>query len=65
MGKESSSGETQGFAVRLEAADDQAADFLLEIRIAIGIAQHRQVRVHAIDLLGHDIEVLGPSAAER
>ena len=43
----------------LEPADDQPADLLLEVGVAVGVAQHRQVGVHALDRLGHDVEVLG------
>ena len=45
--------------LRLEAADDQPADLLLEVGVAVGVAQDRQVGVHAVDRLGDDVEVLG------
>ena len=44
--------------LRLEAAHQQTADLFLVVDAAVGIAQHRQHRVHAGDLLGDDIEVL-------
>ena len=43
----------------LEAAHQQAADFLAHVDVAVGIAQHRQVRRHAGHRLGDDVEVLG------
>ena len=43
----------------LEATDDKAADFFLHIRVAIGVAQDRHHAMHALDLLGHHVEVLG------
>ena len=43
----------------LEAADDQPADLLLEVRVAVGVAQDRQVGMDALDLVGDDVEVLG------
>ena len=48
-----------GLGLRLEAADDQAADLLLEVGVAVRVAQDRQVAVHALDLVGDDVEVLG------
>ena len=44
---------------RLEAAHDEAADFLLVVEVAVGVADHRHVGRHAGDRLGHEIEVLG------
>ena len=44
--------------VGLVAAHDQAADLLLPIGEAVGIAQRRQVRRHALDRLGDEILVL-------
>ena len=38
-----------GLGDRLEAAHQQPADFFLDVDVAVGIAQHRQVRMHAID----------------
>ncbi len=45
--------------LRLEPADDEPADLLLDVGPAVGVAQDRQVAVHALDLLGDDVEVLG------
>src|SRR6185312_17074847 len=45
--------------VRLETAHHQAADLLLEIDVPIGIAHDRQVGMHAFDLAGDDVTVLG------
>ena len=42
----------------LEAAHQQAADLLLEVDVAVGIAHHRQVARHALHLLGDDVHVL-------
>ena len=42
----------------LEAADHQAAHLLLEVGVAVGVAQHGQVGVHAVDRVGHHVEVL-------
>jgi hypothetical protein len=47
------------FGLRLEPADDQAADLLLEVGVAVGVAEDRQLRVHAVDLVGDHVEVLG------
>ncbi len=44
--------------LRLEAADHQAAHLLLEVGVAVGVAQHRQVGVHAVDRVGDHVEVL-------
>jgi hypothetical protein len=43
----------------LEAADDEPADLLLEVGVAVRVAQDRQVAVDALDLVGDDVEVLG------
>lgn len=43
----------------LEATDEQAAHLLLDVGPAVGVAQHREVPVHALDRLGDDVEVLG------
>ncbi len=43
----------------LEPTDDQTADLLLEVGVAVGVAQDGQVRVDALDLLGDHVEVLG------
>ena len=43
----------------LEAADDQAADLLLDVDVAVGVTQDRQVGVDALELVGDDVEVLG------
>ncbi len=45
--------------LRLEAAHQQAADLFLVVDVAVGIAQHRQHRVDAVDPVGDDVEVLG------
>ncbi len=47
------------FGFGLEAADHQPADFLFEVRVAVGVAQDRQVGVHAVDGFADDVEVLG------
>ena len=47
------------FGLRLEAADHQAADLLLEVGVAVGISQDRQIGMHAGDVLADDVEVLG------
>ena len=44
---------------RLEAADDEAADLLLEVGVAVGVAEDGQIRVDARDRVGDDVEVLG------
>ena len=46
------------FGDRLEATHDQAADFLLVIDVAVGVAHDRQVRAHARDRAGDDVEML-------
>ena len=48
---------------RLESAHDDAADFFLEVDVAVGIADHRHVGRDAGDRLGDDVEVLGAIAA--
>ncbi len=47
-----------GLRHRLEAAHEQAADLFLVIDEPVGIAHHRQVRRHAWNALGHDVEML-------
>ncbi len=47
-----------GLGLGLEAAHQQAAHFLLEVDIAVGIAHHRQVARHVLHLLRDDIHVL-------
>ena len=42
---------------RFEAPDEQTADLLLDVGVAVGVTQDRQVTVHPLDLLGDDIEV--------
>src|SRR3712207_7661154 len=37
---------------RLEAADEEPADLFLHVDVAVRIAHHRQVRMHAGDLSG-------------
>jgi hypothetical protein len=48
-----------GLGHRLEAAHQQAADLFLVVDEAVGVAHHRQHRVHAVDAVGDDVEVLG------
>jgi hypothetical protein len=48
-----------GLGLGLEAPHDQAADLFLVVDEAVGVAHHRQHRMHAIDLSGDDVEVLG------
>ena len=43
---------------RLEAAHEQTADFLAHVDVAVGVAEHRQVRRHSGHGLGDDVEVL-------
>ena len=52
-------GRDPGLGLGLEPADDQPADLLLDVGPAVGVAQDRQVAVHPLDLVGHDVEVLG------
>ena len=52
-------GRDPGLRLRLEPADDEAADLLLDVGPAVGVAQDRQVAVHPLDLVGDDVEVLG------
>src|SRR3546814_18864163 len=47
-----------GNGIRLVAAHDEAADLLLVIGQAVGIAPGRQLRRHAGDRLGHHVLVL-------
>ena len=54
-----------GCRLRLEAAHQQAADLLLEVHVAVGIAQHRQVAVHAVDAVGDDVVVLAGEQRHR
>ena len=51
-------GRPPGLRLRLETADDQAADLLLEVGPAVRVAHDRQVGMGALDRLGHDVEVL-------
>ena len=44
--------------LRLEATDDEPAHLLLEVGVAVGVTQDRQVRVHAVERLGDHVEVL-------
>jgi hypothetical protein len=48
-----------GLGFRLEPADHQPADLFLEVGVAVGVAQDRQVGVHAGDGFGDHVEVLG------
>ena len=52
-------GRDPGLGRRLESADDEAADLLLDVGVPVGVAQDGEVRVDARDGLGHDVEVLG------
>src|SRR6202034_1993192 len=47
-----------GLGLGLEPADQQATHLFLDVGVAVGIAQDREVPVHAVDLLGHHVEVL-------
>src|SRR4029434_4853080 len=40
------------------AAHKEAADLLLEVDVAVGIAHHRQIARHILHLLGDDVHVL-------
>ena len=42
-----------------ETAHHEPTDLLLEVGVAVGVAQDRQVRVQAVELVGDDVEVLG------
>ncbi len=44
---------------RLETPHQQATHLFLDVRVAVGVAQDGQVAVDALDLVGHDVEVLG------
>ncbi len=48
-----------GFGHRLETAHQQATDLFLVVDEAVGVAHHRQHRVHALDAVGDDVEMLG------
>ena len=48
-----------GLGDRLEPAHDQPPDFLLVVDVAIGIAHHGQVGVHAGNRPRHQVEVFG------
>ena len=52
-------GRDPRLGVRLEAADHQPADFLLDVGVAVRVAQDREVPVDPVDLLGDHVEVLG------
>ena len=52
-------GGDPGLGVGLEAADHQPADLLLDIGVAVRVAQDREVPVHPVDLLGDHVEVFG------
>ena len=52
-------GRDPRLGVGLEAADDQPADLLLDVGIAVRVAQDREVPVHPVDLLGDHVEVFG------
>src|SRR5690606_25164462 len=46
------------FRIRLESTDDQPADFFLDVGVSVGVAQNRQLRMYAFDLIGNDVEML-------
>ena len=48
-----------GLGLGLEPADQQAAHLFLDVGVAVRVAQHGEVAVHAAYLLGDDVEVLG------
>ncbi|CAB4737336.1 unannotated protein [freshwater metagenome] len=52
-------GRDPGLRHRLEPADDEPADLLLHIGVAVGVAEDRHHPIDALDLVGHDVEVLG------
>ena len=52
-------GRDPRLGVRLEAADHQPADLLLDVGVAVRVAQDREVPVDPVDLLGDHVEVLG------
>jgi hypothetical protein len=52
-------GRTHGLASGSKPPTTQAADLLLDVGVAVGVAQDRQVTAHAVDLVGDDVEVLG------
>src|SRR5580693_9823223 len=52
-------GRDPGLGLGLEAADEQPAYLFLDVGVAVRVAQDRQVPVHAVDLFGDDVEVLG------
>ncbi len=54
-----------GLGVRLEAAHEQPADLLLDVDVAVRVAEHRQVTVRARDLVGDHVEVLGRVQRDR
>ena len=45
--------------LRLEAPHDEAADLLLDVGVAVGVAQDGQVRADTRNGFGHHVEVLG------
>jgi hypothetical protein len=51
--------------LRLEAAHQQAADLLLEVDVAVGIAHHRQIARHVLHSLGDDVHVLAREQRDR
>src|SRR5271165_2359582 len=52
-------GGDPGLGVGFEAADHQPADLLLDVGVAVRVAQDREVPVHTVDLLGDHVEVFG------
>src|SRR4029078_4872551 len=52
-------GRDPRLCLRLEATDDEAADLLLEVGVAVRVAEHRQVGGQPIHPVGHHVEVLG------
>src|SRR4029078_3220366 len=52
-------GRSPRVGARLKPAAHQPADFLLDVGVAVRVAQDREVPVDPVDLLGDHVEVLG------
>src|SRR5712692_9732784 len=52
-------GRHPGLGIGLEPADEEPADLFLDIGVAVRVAEHGQIAVHAGDLVGDHVEVLG------
>src|SRR5688572_23915036 len=50
-------GRDPRLGVRLESADHQPADLLLDVGVAVRVAQDREVPVDSVDLLGDHVDV--------